>query len=102
MEAEQEQKTASVTSVRVEGVVIPLEVLDLVRFMCATWAEIDRWAYKHCDSDALALYPVIQGTANQLALTRIGEEHHTQANVRKAVEWMQRYNGVFRRAPDEA
>jgi len=42
-----------------ERVVIPPEVLDLVRFMCATWAEIDKFVYEHCDSNALTHYPVV-------------------------------------------
>lgn len=71
-----------------ERVVIPAEVLDLVRFMCATWESIDKWAYKNMPSDALMKYPVIQGTRNQLNLSRIGEQAHDTANIAKAVEWM--------------
>lgn len=71
---------------------IPPEVLDLVRFMCATWAEIDRFVYQHCDCDALANYPVVQGTSNQIRLLRIGEQPYNAANIHKAAEWMQRYN----------
>lgn len=76
----------------VQGDVIPPEVLDLVRFMCATWTEVDRFVYQHCDSDALMHYPVVQGTSNQFRLQCIGEQPHDTANIRKAVEWMQRYN----------
>jgi hypothetical protein len=76
----------------VEGDVIPLEVLDLVRFMCATWDAIDSWAYKHCTGDALMHYPVVQGMSNQIRLKRIGGQPHDTANIRKAVEWMQRHS----------
>jgi len=75
-----------------QAVVIPLEVLDLVRFMCATWTEVDRFVHQHCDGDALMHYPVVQGTSNQIRLQRIGEQPADAANIRKAVEWMQRYN----------
>ena len=71
---------------------IPPEVLDLVRFLAATWVEIDKWAYRHCSGEALMKYPVIQGTMNQIRLHRIGEQPLNKANVGKAVAWMQRYN----------
>lgn len=76
----------------VQGDVIPPEVLDLVRFMCATWSEIDQFVYQHCDGDALTHYPVVQGTSNQIRLQRIGEQPHDLKNVGKAAEWLQRYN----------
>ena len=72
-----------------ESDVIPPEVLDLLRFMCATWSKIDRFVYQHCDCDALEHYPVIQGTRNQIQLQRIGEQPHDTANISKAAEWMQ-------------
>ena len=83
-----EQEAAPWQQVPHERVVIPPEVLDLVRFMCATWAEIDKFVYKHCDGDALMHYPVVQGTANQVNLIRIGEQPHNTANLTKAVKWM--------------
>jgi hypothetical protein len=76
---------------RLEEIAIPTSVLDLLRFMCATWAEIDEWAYKHCDADALGHYPVVQGTGNQIKLRRIGEQPHDTTNIHNAVEWMQRF-----------
>jgi hypothetical protein len=72
----------------VNRVVIPPEVLDLVRFMCATWTCIDRWAYENADCDALMKYPVIQGSRNQISLRLIGEQEHDIANIHKAVKWM--------------
>ena len=68
--------------------VIPLEVLDLVRFMCETWTEIDKWAYQHMSGEALMKYPVIQGTANQLNLQRVGEQKHDTAKIHKAINWL--------------
>lgn len=77
----------------VQGDVIPQEVLDLVRFMCATWDKIDLFVFQNCEGDALMQYPVIQGISNHLRLRRIGQQPHDAANICKAVEWMQRYNG---------
>lgn len=68
--------------------VIPVEVLDLVRYMCATWAAVDNWAYENMTGDALMKYPVIQGTSNQMKIGRIGEQPHDTASIAKAVEWM--------------
>ncbi len=70
-----------------ERLVIPHEVLDLVRFMCATWAEIDKWAYT-TTGDAIMHYPVIQGTSNQIALMRIGEQKHNTKNIPAAIKWL--------------
>lgn len=68
--------------------VIPKEVLDLVRFMCASWTDIDKWAHENMEGDALLKYPVIQGTSNQLKLKQIGEQKHDIKKIRKAVEWL--------------
>jgi hypothetical protein len=81
----------------VERDVIPPEILDLLRFMCATWTEIDRFVYQHCDGNALMQYPVVQGTGNQIKLQRIGEQPFDKANIHKAVEWMQQYNAELTR-----
>lgn len=83
-----EQNETTQQQVPHERVVIPPEVLDLVRFMCATWTEIDKFVYEHCDGNALMHYPVVQGTANQINLMRIGEQPHSTANIYKAVKWM--------------
>ena len=72
----------------VEPLIIPPEVLDLLRFMCATWTQIDRWAYEHAGAESMAHYPVVQGTVNQINLQRIGEQPHNTANLHKAVKWM--------------
>ena len=77
---------------RVHPVVIPAEVLDLVRFLAATWDEIDRWAYAECGGSALMKYPVVQGTRNQIAMRRIGEQPHNTRNIHKAVDWMLSYS----------
>jgi len=67
---------------------IPAEVLDLVRYMCATWAEIDGWALASVGTKALCKYPILQGLGNQIALKRIGEQEHNVKNVRAAMDWM--------------
>ena len=69
-----------------ERIVIPHEVLDLVRFMCATWSDIDKWAYT--TGDSIMQYPVIQGTSNQIKLARIGEQKYDTKNIPAAVKWM--------------
>lgn len=67
---------------------VPTEVLDLVRFMAKTWAEVDKFVYENCTGDALMKYPVIQGTRNQMDLTKIGEQPINKENLHKAVQWM--------------
>lgn len=59
--------------------------LDLTRFMCATWSDIDKWAYNNMSPVELGQYPVIQGTRNQLDLQKIGEQPHDVKNLRRAV-----------------
>jgi len=78
----------SETNAEVDRVVIPDEVLDLVRFLAETWDDIDQFVYKHCDGEALMKYPVVQGTRNQIDLKRIGEQQYSKENLRKAVDWM--------------
>jgi len=76
------QKTA------IEAREIPVEILDLVRFLANTWTEIDAFVYEHCDGEALMKYPVIQGTRNQINLKKIGEQSYNLKKIREAVEWM--------------
>ena len=82
------EKPLSERKAPVDSLVIPSEVLDLLRFICSTWTEIDKWAYENMDGDALGKYPVIQGTSNQIALQHIGEQPYNTANIRAGVEWM--------------
>jgi len=72
--------------------IIPIEVLDLLRFMCAVWTDIDKWAYEHCDVESLMHYPIVQGIRNKIKLQRIGEQPYDTQNISKAVEWLQRYS----------
>jgi hypothetical protein len=74
-------------SAPVDRLVIPPEVLDLVRFLCQTWSEIDLWAHRDA-GEAIISYPVIQGTRNQLNLTAIGEQKYHSDRVSTAVQWM--------------
>lgn len=67
---------------------IPTEVLDLLRFMCETWSAIDKFVYENCDGDSLMKYPVIQGTSNQIKLSKIGGQQYDEKNIRIAVKWM--------------
>lgn len=77
----------TVPTVSDQSVSIPSEVLDLVRFMCDTWSDIDRWAYRDA-CDAIMTYPVIQGTLNQLHLAAIGKQKYCPERVSAAVKWM--------------
>lgn len=81
----------------VEPAVMPPEVLDLLRFMCATWVQIDEWAHEHVKGDAIMNYPVIQGTGNQMRLRRIGRQPYDSKALHVAAEWMQRHNAALRR-----
>jgi hypothetical protein len=69
-------------------VIIPEEMLDLVRFMCETWSEIDNWAYETAPRNSIVHYPVIQGTENQMKIRSIGEQKYNTSNITKAVEWL--------------
>lgn len=72
---------------KLEGcVVVPRGVLDLTRFMCKTWSEIDKFVYKNCTD--IGQYPVIQGTQNQLDLSRIGEQQINENEINKGVKWL--------------
>jgi hypothetical protein len=67
--------------------IVPIAVLDLTRFMCATWNEIDKWAYT-VGGEAIMTYPVIQGSSNQISLRKIGEQTIENKNIPVAVKWM--------------
>jgi len=67
---------------------VPTEVMDLVRFMCSVWSKVDEWAYANCSGDALAKYPVIQGTRNQMLLRSIANQNYDSKNVATAAIWM--------------
>lgn len=60
------------------------QVKDLARFLSQTWSNIDKFVYEHC-FDSLMQYPVIQGTANQLNIQRIGDQSFDKDNLPKAV-----------------
>lgn len=67
---------------------MPKEVLDLVRFLASLYNDIDKCVYEHGDSDLLMKYPVVQGTANQLKLKRIGEQEYSNKTIHTGVEFM--------------
>lgn len=85
MEREKETHVDGLSDVTIS---VPVEVLDLLRFMCATWDDIDTWAHKSSSENSIGDYPQIQGTSNQINLKRIGEQEHSTDNLHKAVEWM--------------
>lgn len=87
-ELREAEKPLTERIIPVDSLVIPTEVLDLIRFMCQTWAAIDVWAYANMTVEALGKYPVIQGTSNQISLMRIGEQTYDKAAIGEAVQWM--------------
>lgn len=84
----EQEKSARVSGSRQQPVVIAPEVLDVVRFLAETWAEVDAFVYKHCDGEALMHYPVVQGSRNQINLKKIGEQKYDPARLRSGVEWL--------------
>lgn len=83
---------ALTASVAVEPVVIAPEVLDVVRFLAETWAEVDAFVYKHCDGEALMHYPVVQGTRNQIKLKKIGGQQYDPSRLKAGVDWLLAHN----------
>ena len=63
------------------------EAHDVIRFLAKTWTAIDKFVYKHCNNSLLH-YPVVQGTANQVRLKRIGKQPYSQKNVSKAISYI--------------
>lgn len=67
---------------------IPEEILDLTRFLCRLYNDIDNFVYSNCTGEQIGKYPVVQGTRNQLNLRKIGQQEYKKENIQKAVEWM--------------
>lgn len=76
------------SGVPLERLAIPHELLDLVRFMCATWVDIDKWSHKNITVDTIGSYPQIQGVRNQIDLTKIGAQQYDTKKIATAVKWM--------------
>ncbi|PKY11711.1 hypothetical protein B1757_02670 [Acidithiobacillus marinus] len=49
----------------------PADMVHLIKFLAATWAEVDAWAHT-LDADVLMRYPVVQGLRAQMALRKLG------------------------------
>jgi len=73
------------------------DVENALRFMTKLWSEIDAWAYQHVCGDALAHYPVVQGTTQQMALKRLAR---MPIDERAAIRLIQRL-GARRPGGDE-
>ena len=70
-----------------EGFVLVLRgVLDLTRFMCETWNEIDKFVYKNCQN--LELYPLIQESKTQSAIRKIGKQKFNPFTVGAGIQAM--------------
>lgn len=67
-------------------VLVPSGVLDLTRFMCETWTEIDKFVYKNCQN--LELYPLIQGSKTQSAIRKIGKQKFNPFAVGAGIQAM--------------
>lgn len=78
----------------------PKEVLlDLIRFLAKAWADTDDFVHQYCGPDALVHYPVVQGTANQMALRKIAGQPYDPTNVARAIKWLEPKN--LARADDD-
>ena len=64
------------------------QLKHLSRFMCETWAAIDKWAYANMTADQLGQYPVIQGTSNQINRSRVGQQKYDNSEIMPAVKAM--------------
>ena len=87
-ETDERQTSPESASPNQQPVVIAPEVLDVVRFLAKTWVAVDAFVYQHCDGEALMHYPVVQGTANQIALMRIGEQNYDAARIHAGIKWL--------------
>lgn len=74
------------------GVVEDLEDLEhlehLVRFLARAWMDAEALIYEHAPGDALAKYPVIQGTRNQFNLMKVGRQPYDTGRLHAAVRRM--------------
>lgn len=81
------QQTLEKLKATPEGfVLVPSGVLDLTRFMCETWTEIDKFVYKNCQN--LELYPLIQGSKTQSAIRKIGKQKFNPFSVGAGIQAM--------------
>lgn len=67
----------------VEKIMLPVEYLDLVRYLCRLWNKTDTAIMTNTQWLDIFQYPVIQGTSNQINLIRIGS---VSFNGQSAVE----------------
>lgn len=81
------QQMADSAAVAVEAQ-LPNSLLDLIRFMCNVWHKTNDWAINKVGIDILMSYPMVQGTANQMALRKIAMQPYNTENIREAVDWM--------------
>ena len=87
----QRQETASA----VKTVVMPQEMLDLVRWLAETTMDWHRRRHnalsfegEECRNYLAMHFPTIQGTMNQINLEKIGEQDYDIKKVGKAVKWL--------------
>jgi len=86
---EKDEKQTDIHKVlQVDELVIPQELLDLVRFLAQCWATSDDFVLKNCTGDQLMSYPVVQGTTSQINLRNIGRQPYDSTNIPKAVKWL--------------
>jgi hypothetical protein len=64
------------------------DLLHLIRFMCQTWAMIDEWAYENSTMDSIGIYPVIQGSSNQILLRKIGSQPFDKSRLQRTIKYM--------------
>lgn len=67
---------------------IPVEIIDLVRFLAKALCEAETFVYENCDGESLCKFPFIQGTRNQMDLKEIGSYPISNENLRRAMRWL--------------
>lgn len=78
---------------------IPIEIIDLVKFLAETWVNINRYVRDNHTDDQIDTYPLVQGAGNQINLTRIGKQKYTLENVYAAIDWMLDNDGTIKNNP---
>lgn len=64
--------------------------IHLLRLVCEIWNDVDKWAYKHAGVHAIAKYPVVQGTTNQMTLRNLGAMPYAPSAVKRSLDMLGR------------
>ena len=67
---------------------VPIELLDLVRFIADSWNDAHKCIIRSKNVDLLMNYPMVQTSKTQSELTLIGQQKHCAANIQPAIDWL--------------